>query len=223
MLKVWRVPCIAGRTAHFSGTKKLYRTVNTVTHYLDCYPSASAGRETTRVINQRQSNSGSVGSGRLPTNGTLSVIFSPLKVREKKRERERDKREEGEEARCTGIPLPDVNYTKSSDGVPHEPTTFSGNLSRDIDLCFRTTKSTRAVIISNDKRGIERRDALSPGSLRQVLCLIIRRGRRQSRLTRLHLAITLIIFIAVESRNCRYPWCADEDELWIVYCDLKLR
>lgn len=63
----------------FLKIKRLRRTVNTVMYYLDCYPSASAGRETAWVINQRQSNSGSVGLGRLPTDGPLSVISTPLK------------------------------------------------------------------------------------------------------------------------------------------------
>lgn len=36
-------------------------------YYLDYYPSASAGQETAWVINQRQSNSGSVDLNRLPT------------------------------------------------------------------------------------------------------------------------------------------------------------
>lgn len=61
-------------------TKRLRRTVNTVTHYLDCYPSASAGRETAWVINQRQSNSGSVGSSRLPT-GRVRYPSSLLRLK----------------------------------------------------------------------------------------------------------------------------------------------
>lgn len=69
---------------HFSvwETKRLCRTVNTVTYYLDCYPSASAGQETAWVINQRQSNSGSVDLNRLPTRDGPAIrhISPPFKT-----------------------------------------------------------------------------------------------------------------------------------------------
>jgi len=69
---------------HFSvwETKRLRRTVNIVTYYLDCYPSASAGQETAWVINQRQSNSGSVDLNRLPTRDGPAIrhISPPFKT-----------------------------------------------------------------------------------------------------------------------------------------------